>query len=152
MPVTPQAVVHLQAQGHDAIHASAVGLGDKSDGEVLERARAEDRLIVTADLDYPRLLALLKADRPGLILFRGGSFSDTEMLGLLDRVLAESTRSTSSTRSSWSIVTGSVDVACQFQTEPRSIAFRNGSRLPQYRSEARHRLNEAEDGSRQARG
>jgi hypothetical protein len=45
MPVTPQAVAHLQAQGHDAIHASAVGLGDKSDGEVLERARAEDRLI-----------------------------------------------------------------------------------------------------------
>ena len=71
-------------------HASAVGLGDKSDNEVLKRARAEDRLIVTADLDYPRLLALMKADRPGLILFRGGTFSDTEMLDLLDRVLAES--------------------------------------------------------------
>jgi predicted nuclease of predicted toxin-antitoxin system len=90
MPVTPQAVAHLQAQGHDAVHASAVGLGDKSDSEILERARAEDRLIVTADLDYPRLLALLKLDRPGLILFRGGSFTDTEMLGLLDRVLAGS--------------------------------------------------------------
>jgi hypothetical protein len=27
MPVTPQAVAHLEARGHDAIHASAVGFG-----------------------------------------------------------------------------------------------------------------------------
>jgi len=88
MPVTPQAVPHLQAKGHDAVHAFDVGLGAKPDSEILERARAEDRIVVTADLDYPRLLALLKADRPGVILFRGGSYSDTQMLALLDRVLA----------------------------------------------------------------
>ncbi len=39
--------------------------------------------------DYPRLLALLKTDRPGVILFRGGAYSDDEMLTLLDRVLAQ---------------------------------------------------------------
>jgi hypothetical protein len=43
---------------------------------------------VTADLDYPRLLALGFAEGPGLILFRGGSYSDDQMLSLLDRVLA----------------------------------------------------------------
>jgi predicted nuclease of predicted toxin-antitoxin system len=90
MPVTPQAVAHLQAKGHDAVHASAVGLGAKPDSEILERARAEDRIVITADLDYPRLLALLKLDRPGVILFRGGSYSDAAMLALLDRVLAQS--------------------------------------------------------------
>jgi predicted nuclease of predicted toxin-antitoxin system len=90
MPVTPQAVAYLQAKGHDAEHASRIGLGAMPDVEILERARAEDRIVITADLDYPRLLALLKADRPGVILFRGGSYSDTEMLGLLDRVLAQS--------------------------------------------------------------
>ena len=89
MPVTPQAVAHLQAKGHDAVHASAVGLGTKLDSEILDRARTEDRIVITADLDYPRLLALLKLDRPGLILFRGGSYSDAEMLALLDRVLAQ---------------------------------------------------------------
>ena len=57
---------------------------------ILERARIDDRIVVTADLDYPRLLALLKTDRPGVILFRGGSYSDAEMLALLDRVLAQS--------------------------------------------------------------
>jgi predicted nuclease of predicted toxin-antitoxin system len=90
MPVTPQAVAHLEAKGHNAIHASAVGFAEKADTEILERARAEDRIVITADLDYPRLLALLKLDRPGVILFRGGSYSDAEMLALLDRVLARS--------------------------------------------------------------
>ena len=37
---------------------------------------------------YPRLIALQQADRPGIILFRGGAYSDREMLALLDRVLA----------------------------------------------------------------
>ena len=41
-----------------------------------------------ADLDYPRLIALQHTDRPGVILFRGGAYSDREMLALLDRVLA----------------------------------------------------------------
>jgi predicted nuclease of predicted toxin-antitoxin system len=91
MPVTPRAVAHLEAKGHDAVHASAAGLSTRPDSEILERARAEARIVVTADLDYPRLLALLKADGPGLILFRGGSYSDAEMLALLDRVLAQST-------------------------------------------------------------
>jgi len=89
MPVTPQAVAHLEARGHDAVHVSAVGFGEQPDSEILERARVEDRIVVTADLDYPRLLALLKLDRPGVILFRGGSYSDAEMLALLDRVLAQ---------------------------------------------------------------
>jgi len=90
MPVTPQAVEHLEAKGHGAIHASTIGLEAAPDSELLNWARAEGRIVITADLDYPRLLALLGADRPGLILFRGGSYSDVEMLALLDRVLAQS--------------------------------------------------------------
>lgn len=89
MPVTPQAVAHLEAAGHDAVHVSSVGLASAADVAVLERARAEGRVVVTADLDYPRLIALQKADSPGIILFRGGSYSDRQMLALLDRVLAQ---------------------------------------------------------------
>lgn len=88
MPVTPKAVPHLQGIGHDAIHASSVGLSEATDREILATARRDGRIVVTADLDYPRLLALEAADGPGIILFRGGSYSDDEMLGLLDRVLA----------------------------------------------------------------
>ncbi len=88
MPVTPQAVEFLSARGHEAVHAFAIGLGTSPDEVILERARKEGRIVVTADLDYPRLLALLEADQPGVLLFRGGSYSDVEMLSLLGRVLA----------------------------------------------------------------
>jgi len=88
MPVTPDAAPHLRAAGHDAIHAVDLGLARSSDNELLTVARREERVIITADLDYPRLIALEQADRPGVILFRGGAYSDREMLALLDRVLA----------------------------------------------------------------
>ena len=87
MPVTPQAVAHLRAIGHDAVHAHEMGLARASDAQLLDVARREERVIITADLDYPRLLALHQASRPGIILFRGGAYSDADMLGLLDRVL-----------------------------------------------------------------
>jgi len=92
MPVTPDAAPHLRAAGHDAIHAVDLGLARASDNELLTVARREERVIITADLDYPRLIALEQADRPGVILFRGGAYSDREMLALLDRVLARASR------------------------------------------------------------
>src|SRR5213593_3518014 len=88
MPVTPGAADHLGRTGHEAVHAASVGLATVSDPEILDVARREGRVIVTADLDYPRLLAFEGATGPGIILFRGGSYSDREMLNLLDRVLA----------------------------------------------------------------
>jgi predicted nuclease of predicted toxin-antitoxin system len=88
MPVTPQAVVYLEAAGHEAVHASSVGLSSASDTRILEVARAEGRVVVTADLDYPRLIAMAKAAGPGIVLFRGGSYSDSNMLRLLSRILA----------------------------------------------------------------
>jgi predicted nuclease of predicted toxin-antitoxin system len=42
---------------------------------------------VTADLDYPRLLALTQAEGPGLILFRGGNYSEQETVERLMRAL-----------------------------------------------------------------
>ena len=88
MPLTPEAVPHLQRLGHEAVHAASVGLATVSDREIMDAARRDGRVVVTADLDYPRLLALESAEGPGVILFRGGSYSDREMLGLLDRLLA----------------------------------------------------------------
>ncbi len=36
-----------------------------SDEEIVEHARSEGRVVVTADLDYARLLALTRVRRPG---------------------------------------------------------------------------------------
>jgi predicted nuclease of predicted toxin-antitoxin system len=86
MPLSPALAAWLRQQGHDALHATEVGLHRASDGEVLERARIESRVVLTADLDYPRLLTLTRAQGPGLILFRGGDFSERECIERLAQV------------------------------------------------------------------
>lgn len=87
MPLSPKLAVWLMQQGHDAVHALKLGLARASDTEILERARREQRMVVTADLDYPRLLALAQAEGPSLILFRGGNYSEQEAVDRLRRTL-----------------------------------------------------------------
>ena len=87
MPLSPALAAWLTSEGHDAVHAIQVGLERASDVQILERARQEQRLVVTADLDYPRLLALARADGPGLLLFRGGGFNQREIQDRLLRAL-----------------------------------------------------------------
>ena len=43
MPLPPALARWLTAQGHDAVHADAVGLGRSTDWEILTRARQEAR-------------------------------------------------------------------------------------------------------------
>jgi predicted nuclease of predicted toxin-antitoxin system len=50
-------------------------------------AEQEGRTIITADLDYPRLLALARATEPSLILFRGGDWSEADVVARMDGIL-----------------------------------------------------------------
>ena len=88
MPLSPGLATWLIGQGHDAIHASQLGLERAADDEIIERARAESRIVITADLDYPRLLALEQLLSPGLVLFRGGDFSEAECVTRFSHALA----------------------------------------------------------------
>ncbi len=87
MPVSTLLLDVLQDHGHEGVHAYQIGKDRAPDEELLELARRENRVVVTADLDFPRLMALSLAAGPGLILFRGGNYSDQEMCDLLGRVL-----------------------------------------------------------------
>jgi predicted nuclease of predicted toxin-antitoxin system len=89
MPVSTVLLEVLHSHGHEGVHASQIGQSRASDHKLLQLARQQQRVIVTADLDFPRLLALSLAQGPGIILFRGGNYSDREMCQLLDRVLTE---------------------------------------------------------------
>jgi len=75
MPLSPSLAACLAEQGHDAVHATGLGLQRASDVQLLARAREEQRIVVTADLDCPRLLALTGESAPGLILLRGGNWT-----------------------------------------------------------------------------
>ena len=89
MPVCRSLLSVLEAHGHEGVHAHEIGLDRAADRQMLAVARRENKVVITADLDFPRLLALSSAEGPGLILFRGGNYSDAEMRDLLDRVLTE---------------------------------------------------------------
>jgi predicted nuclease of predicted toxin-antitoxin system len=62
---------HLAEAGHDATHVVRIGLAGASDPEVLERAAAEDRILITTDTDFPTLLALSGEPIPSVLLLRG---------------------------------------------------------------------------------
>lgn len=87
MPLSPELAAWLTQHGHDAVHAFHVGLAQASDPVILRRAQAESRILITADLDFPRLFALTHTRGPGLILLRGGNYTEGEALALIERVL-----------------------------------------------------------------
>jgi predicted nuclease of predicted toxin-antitoxin system len=87
MPLSPGLARWLVDQGHDAVHAGDVGLNRATDVVILAHARNETRTIITADLDYSRLLAQTAAAEPSLILFRGGNWSDREVVDRMQQIL-----------------------------------------------------------------
>jgi predicted nuclease of predicted toxin-antitoxin system len=88
MPLAPSLAKWLRDQGHDAVHATTLGLDRAPDSEVLARAKRDGRTVVTADLDYPRLLALAGDTDPSLLLFRAGDWSDAAVVTRMTDVLA----------------------------------------------------------------
>lgn len=90
-PVSPTVADWLRRRGHDAIHVRDRRMSAAHDADLVKLAIAESRVIVTSDLDYPRILALGRMLRPALVLFRAGNLTDTQMVSLMDRVLSETT-------------------------------------------------------------
>lgn len=71
--LSPLLVEHLANAGHDAVHLRMYGLQGASDPEVMERARQEHRVLVSADTDFGTLLAFQRATTPSVILLRVGN-------------------------------------------------------------------------------
>jgi predicted nuclease of predicted toxin-antitoxin system len=81
------AVQRLRADGHEVwwVRESTPGIGDL---EVLERAVAEQRLLVTFDKDFGELVFRHKLAAVGLILFRIGQPSAAVVAEKMSRALA----------------------------------------------------------------
>jgi predicted nuclease of predicted toxin-antitoxin system len=73
-PLPPSIAEFLRSRGHEASHVFERGWGRSSDKEILEAAGKEDAVVITADLDFPRLIAITPDKRSGLILFRGADW------------------------------------------------------------------------------
>lgn len=81
--LSPRLATVLTEQGHDAVHTSDLGLDVAPDETVLERARADDRVLVSADSDFGTILASTRAVRPSVLYIRRVQGRRVEQLAAL---------------------------------------------------------------------
>ena len=75
----------LREAGHDCIHLVEQRLERMPDSAIIEKAADEDRIVLTHDLDFGRLLALSGRTKPSVITFR---LSDMRPASVASRTMA----------------------------------------------------------------
>jgi predicted nuclease of predicted toxin-antitoxin system len=68
--ISPRTVEFLRRRGHDALHVRDIGLQRASDREIVDRALADSRVVLTFDLDFGEILALGVQTGPTTVVFR----------------------------------------------------------------------------------
>ena len=82
----------LRQQGYDIVHLREEGLQRLPDREIMEKARAEGRIVLTFDLDFADLLALGVSDSPSVVIFRLRNETSASVNPRLLEVLNERTK------------------------------------------------------------
>ncbi|MEM7535091.1 MAG: DUF5615 family PIN-like protein [Chloroflexota bacterium] len=70
MGIGRSTAIYLRDQGHDAVHLREQGLQRMKDEDIILKARREDRVVLTHDLDFGRIMALSGENLPSVITFR----------------------------------------------------------------------------------
>lgn len=71
MNLTPRWVDRLQRAGYEAVHWSSIGRASATDQEICDYSRLHEYVLLTNDLDFPRILAHTKESKPSVLLLRG---------------------------------------------------------------------------------
>lgn len=87
-PLSPTVADFLKSKGHEAFHVFERGWNRRSDNEILKAAGQEGAIIITADLDFPRLIAKRSDKGSGLILFRGSHWKTNAICDSLTKIFA----------------------------------------------------------------
>ncbi len=79
----------LRVHGHDTVHLRDQGLQRWVDEQIIDKARQEERVILTHDLDFGRIVALSQNQFPSVITFRLDSMVPAQVNHYLSEVLAQ---------------------------------------------------------------
>lgn len=83
---------YLRSQGFNALHLREEGLQRLTDDLIIEKARQEERVILTHDLDFGRLIALSQSQLPSVITFRLSNMQPSHVNHYLNEVLTQFTK------------------------------------------------------------
>lgn len=75
MNISPRWAKLLQTAGYAVKHWSEVGKFDASDREIMDYARQNGCVVVTADLDFSAMLAATNDSSPSVVQLRGDDLS-----------------------------------------------------------------------------
>ncbi|MGH2842455.1 MAG: DUF5615 family PIN-like protein, partial [Solirubrobacteraceae bacterium] len=70
--LSPAIAAALRDAGHDSVHVADIDMVCSSDEEILARANADERVVVSTDADFGALLAGSGAAGPSVVLLRSG--------------------------------------------------------------------------------
>ena len=93
MGLAQSTLVWLRNKGYDAIHLREEGLHRLSDTDITEKARQEDRIIITFDLDFGDIMAATGKTTPSVIILRLDDQRPQRVNCRLKQVLADSSES-----------------------------------------------------------
>jgi predicted nuclease of predicted toxin-antitoxin system len=68
-PLSPKVAEAMRESGHDAVHVQDYGMQALPDVEIVDRARKEQRIVITADTDFGLIMARRRTRKPSVILF-----------------------------------------------------------------------------------
>lgn len=87
MGISSRVVAWLKDRGHDVKHLRDEGLHRLQDGEVFKKAVAENRIILTFDLDFGEIVALSQNSPVNVFLFRLHNTTTSFVMKRLKQVL-----------------------------------------------------------------
>ncbi|SRR5712691_1547782 len=88
--VARRVVNWLRERGHDAVHLREQRLQSLPDPEVFAKASAEERVLLTFDLDFGELVALSASPAASVIMFRLRDTRTPRVIERLEQVLTQS--------------------------------------------------------------
>ncbi|GET43516.1 DUF5615 family PIN-like protein [Microseira wollei] len=89
MGVSMTVIRTLRQNGYDAVHLREQGLQRLADAEIVLKARLEERIVLTFDLDFGDILAASADVLPSVIIFRLQNTMPSFVASRLLEVLSE---------------------------------------------------------------
>lgn len=83
----------LRSLGHDVVHLREQGLERLTDDRIVAKANEQDRVIVTHDLDFGRIVALSGGAVPSIVTLRLGDMTPVRVNVVLRTAVTEAAES-----------------------------------------------------------